>query len=367
MRIAILGSRGIPNCYGGFEQFAEYLSVGLAREGIRVTVYNSSNHPYKDQDYKGVRIRHCFDPEDRLGTIGQFIYDLNCIRDCRSASFDIILQLGYTSSSVWGRLLPPEALTVTNMDGLEWKRSKYRPLVRKFLKAAENWAVKTSDYFIADSVGIQQYLKEIYNIDSEYIPYGAEIGLTFDQSALDLYGLKPNCYNLIIARAEPENNIETIVQGCLRAESPLVIVGNFHQTAYGRRIIEKYGDYPEIRIVGAVYDKHLLDSLRHHANLYFHGHSVGGTNPSLLEAMAAGAVICAHNNIFNRSVLKDEAFYFETAPEVAQVLEPGPDKDLKEKFREQNLLKIKTSYTWPLIIEKYKSYFESLLSQSPSF
>ena len=175
MKVAILGTRGIPNYHGGFEQFAEYFSVFLARNGYEVYVYNSHNHPFKENKFKGVNIIHCNDPEDKIGTVGQFLYDLNCILDSRKRNFDIILQLGYTSNSIWHWLLPKKSLIVTNMDGLEWKRSKYSKPVQKFLKYAEKLAVKSSDYLISDSIGIQDYLKEKYKVNSEYIAYGAEV------------------------------------------------------------------------------------------------------------------------------------------------------------------------------------------------
>ena len=136
MKIAIIGTRGIPNHYGGFEQFAEYLAVYLVKHNCEVYVYNSYNHPYQEPVFNGVNIIHCRDPEKKMGTIGQFIYDLNCILDTRNKDLDVILQLGYTSSSIWSFLLPKKPIIITNMDGLEWKRSKYWFLVRKFLKIA---------------------------------------------------------------------------------------------------------------------------------------------------------------------------------------------------------------------------------------
>ena len=124
MKIAIIGTRGIPNHYGGFEQCAQYLALGLVKRGFEVIVYNSHDHPYQEKEWNGVQIVHCYDPEDKLGTVGQFIYDLICILDIRKRKCDVILQLGYTSSSVWGWLLPKKVVVTTNMDGLEWKRTK---------------------------------------------------------------------------------------------------------------------------------------------------------------------------------------------------------------------------------------------------
>ena len=119
MKIAIIGTRGIPNYYGGFEQFAQYLAKGLTQKGFEVTVYNSHTHPYQKKTWNGVNIVHCKDLEYKMGTAGQFIYDLNCILDARKKQYDVILQLGYTSNSVWGWLLPKKTIVTTNMDGLE--------------------------------------------------------------------------------------------------------------------------------------------------------------------------------------------------------------------------------------------------------
>src|SRR4030095_13620718 len=131
MRIAILGSRGIPNQYGGFEQFASHAAPALANKGHEVYAYNSSTHPYKEKTWNNVNIIHCFDPEEKIGTAGQFIYDFNCILDSRKRNYDVILQLGYTSNSIWSFLYPQKPVLVTNMDGMEWKRSKYSGKVQR--------------------------------------------------------------------------------------------------------------------------------------------------------------------------------------------------------------------------------------------
>ena len=169
MKIAILGTKGVPNNHGGFEQFAEYLSEYLVNKGHDVSVYSPHNHPYQQKQWKGVKIIHQHDPEDLLGPFGQFIYDLNCILNIRKSNFDIVLQLGYTSSSIWGKLLPNTSVIVTNMDGLEWKRSKYNKPVQVFLKFAEKLAINTSGFLVSDSIGIQAYLKDKYDKSSEYI------------------------------------------------------------------------------------------------------------------------------------------------------------------------------------------------------
>jgi glycosyltransferase involved in cell wall biosynthesis len=282
MKIAIIGTRGIPNNYGGFEQFAEYLSVGLVNRGHEVFVYNSHNHPYKKNIWNGVNIIHCYDPEYLIGTPGQFIYDLNCIVSCRKYDVDIILQLGYTSSSIWNRMMPKKSILVTNMDGIEWKRSKFSPKVQRFLKYAEGLAVKYSNYFVSDSIGIQQYLEKEYKVESTYIPYGAEIMGVPNFDILNQYDLKLYDYDIVIARMEPENNIEMMLKGFLHSkkERDLVIIGSL-ETKFGQYLSNKYQD-KKIKYLGFVSGLDTLNSLRYFSNLYFHGHSVGGTNPSLL-------------------------------------------------------------------------------------
>ena len=235
MKLAILGTRGVPNNYGGFEQFAQYLSQEFVKKGHKVYVYNSHNHLYQQPEWNGVKIIHCKDPEHIIGTVGQFIYDLNCILDSRKRDFDVILQLGYTSSSIWNWLLPRRPKIVTNMDGLEWKRSKYSKLVQKFLLFAERLAVKSSDYLISDSTGIQSYLQDKYSVESKYIPYGANLVSNTDDSFLTNLNLEKGSYNILIARMEPENSIETILEGFLNSDTnrKFLVVGNT-ENRYGK-------------------------------------------------------------------------------------------------------------------------------------
>ncbi len=255
MKIGILGSRGIPNNYGGFEQFAEYLAVGLTNLGNEVWVYNSHNHPCKVKIWKDVNRIHCFDPEYRVGQGGQYVYDFNCIMDSRRRNFDILLILGYTSSSIWHWLLPKNAIIVTNMDGIEWKRSKYSPSIQKYLKYAEELAVKSSNHLVADSEAIQEYLIKEYNISSTFIPYGAEIFLKPNEKQLEQVNLQAGNYYLLIARLQPDNHIEEIITGVLKANTgkPLLIVGNC-KNHYGNYLQNKYNN-SLIRFYGAEFNK----------------------------------------------------------------------------------------------------------------
>jgi len=362
MKIAILGTRGIPNHYGGFEQFAEFFSVYLVQKGHEVYVYNSHDHPYQEKTFHGVNLIHCNDPEHKMGTFGQFIYDYNCIMDSRTRDFDIILQLGYTSNSVWFFLLPKKPVIITNMDGLEWKRSKYSAPVRQFLKFAERLAAVSSDYLVADSLGIQTFLKKRYKKDSTFIAYGAYPFDQPDASVLEKYDVKQGGFNMIMARFEPENNLDMVLEGVARSEDKktILVVGK-HMTKYGEYLKNKFAAHANIRFTGGIYNLADLNSLRYYSNIYFHGHSVGGTNPSLLEAMASQALVVAHNNDFNRGVLKENGIYFSNPDEVSALLSSVKKSDNLQKVR-NNYDAIVQQYNWEKINGEYLRLFEKVMA-----
>lgn len=356
LKIGILGTRGVPNHYGGFEHFAAYLSRGLVEKGHQVTVYNSSSHPYQEKNWNSVNIIHCFDPEHIIGIPGQFVYDLNCILDARKRRFDIILMLGYTSSSVWKSLYPKKSIIITNMDGLEWKRAKYSKPVRQFLKYAEKLAVQSSQYHIADSPVIKEYLDKAYHIKSKYIAYGASLYPAADENLLIEYGLKKYNYFLLMARMEPENNIEMILDGFCStgSEKKFIVIGNT-SNSFGRYIVDKYKNERRIVFQGAIFEEQKVESLTSFCSLYFHGHSVGGTNPSLLDAMAAKAPLAAHNNPFNRSIIKNNAALFASAGDVCNLI--SSNQYINKDHIKNNYASIENEFTWDRIIDQYENYF----------
>lgn len=365
MKIAILGTRGVPNHYGGFEQFAEFFSVYLAEKGHEVYCYNSHNHPYQEKTFYGVHILHQHDPEYKYGTFGQFIYDYNCILDARKRNFDIILQLGYTSNSIWFFLMPKNAINIINMDGLEWKRSKYSWPIQQFLKVAEWLAAKSGDYLVADSLGIQSFLKKKYKKESTYIAYGAHLFDSPNEEILKQYQVEKGNYNMIMARFEPENNLDMVLEGvALNSEdqTPILVIGK-HETKYGSYLKDKFKSYSNIRFIGGVYNLEHLNNLRYFSNLYFHGHSVGGTNPSLLEAMASQALVIAHNNDFNKGVLKENAYYFSNPAEVKKILNTIKKSD-NLHFIKNNYQAIANDFNWEKINGDYLQLFEKCMEQS---
>jgi len=326
MKIAILGTRGIPNNYGGFEQCAEYLSIGLVEKGHQVTVYSPDFHPYKEEVYKGVQIIRKVSPESFFGnSASNFIYDYLCFKDAVKKDFDIILELGLITSSLSIIFCNHKnKVIVTNLDGLEWKRSKWNNIVQKITKTLEKYGVKHSDYLIADNVGIQDYILDEYNRNSEFISYGAIDTLAPSPNCLKEYGLVPDNYLLSIARLEPENNLEIMFDGYITS-------------------------------------KNHLDNIRYYSSFYLHGHSVGGTNPALIEAMAANAFILAHDNQFNKSVVNQNCYYFNSPITLAALLKDKEIVKNKLDFVRNNLKRIDEFYRWSVIVNQYESYFKKIL------
>ncbi len=366
MKIAIAGTRGIPNNYGGFEQCAEFLSVLLAEKGHEVVVYSTHYHPYKNKNFKGVAVRHCYNPEKIIGTVGNFIYDYLCMRDAVKSKFDILLVLGYTTASVFYPFMNyGKTVLVTNMDGLEWKRDKWNEVVKKFARWFENLGARYSHYLVADNLKIKEYLYKTYKKDATFIAYGCQPFVTPDESTISKQGVSKNNYSILVARMEAENNIAMILEGytCSSQQGKLLVVGNL-TTEYGKKMQERYGKDPRVEFTGGIYDLNQLNNLRYFSRYYFHGHSVGGTNPSLLEAMASGAYIVAHGNEFNEAILEGDAKYFTDAATLTALLNaPAIEDSARVQAIENNNQKVINIYNWNLIADKYEQLFKKLLNQ----
>ena len=349
-KIAILGTKGVPNNYGGFEQFADFLSRKLVKRGYDVTVYNP--HYYDvGTDYKGVNIIYCWCPEKTFGSgIGNIIFDFLCLLDSFKRNFDLIFELGYQSVALSYIFLPIKRLKiVTNMDGIEWQRSKWGKFQKIFIKKMEKIAVNKTDIIMSDNVGIENYIKKKYNKESVMIPYGANIHSKFDKKLLDHYNIKEKEYFLIIARMEPENNIEMMIEGFIKSESKnkLLIVGN-KDTNYAKKLINKYSY--KVKFIGGLYNVDHLNSLRHYSNAYLHGHTVGGTNPSLVEAMSAQCFVISHKNAFNLSVLGDDALYYSSVDELSNKIKNiNHSNEIRSSYISNNLNKVKNNYDWDII------------------
>ena len=221
----------------------------------------------------------------------------------------------------------------------------------------------SSDYLVSDSIGIQKFLKKRYDKESTYIAYGAHPFNEPNETILKEYQVEKENFNMIMARFEPENNFEMVLDGVVKSadKTPILVIGN-HNTKYGEVLKNKYKNQSSIRFLGAIYNLEHLNNLRYFSKLYFHGHSVGGTNPSLLEAMASQALVLAHNNDFNRGILKENSYYFSDAEEVKNLLLTIKKND-NLQFIQNNFEAIVNEFNWGKINGEYLQLFEQCMAR----
>lgn len=364
--IKILGTRGVPANHGGFETFAEHLALYLVAHGWTVTVYcqEDGGHSVYEDDWQGVRRVHI--PVTRSGAFGTIIFDWkSTLHACREPG--LTLTLGYNTAvfCIWYRL---KGLTnLINMDGIEWRRQKWG-VVAKIWFYLNEWAgAWLGNHLIADHPEIKTHLStRVSGGKITTIAYGADRVEQADVGVLAQYGLVPNGYAILIARAEPENSILEVVRGWSQKKRglKLVVLGKYdHKHAYQRLVKEAGSD--EVLFLGAIYEGTVVDALRFFARIYIHGHQVGGTNPSLVEALGAGNAVLAHDNLFNRWVVGDEAKFFSGENGCSSVLDQIlRDDELIVRMRASSLKRHAEAFTWNRILGEYETLLLSYLSRT---
>lgn len=371
MRIAIIGTRGIPASYGGFETFAEEISKNVIKldSNVKVTVVADKEQKVKNNSLTEIdNVDIIYSKYSK--NVNPLLFYFDSIK--LSLNCDIILSCG--NGGGYFSFIPKftKAVFITNPDGLEWKRAKWSPLKRFLIKTMEWFSVKCSDYLVCDSEGITNYVKENYNYKKKIytIEYGAYINSfisvnnTQVEGVLRQYGLQKDSYHLVVSRLEPENNVDIIIDGYQKSTVtfPLVIVGNLTSTPYVETLIKN--ESKKIIFLSGIYDKDSLSIVRANALSYLHGHSVGGTNPSLLEAMGSENLCICHDNIFNRKTVGENGLYFKDAEELAVIFSEVEDTKNSQKFRQMKnsvLASIKEYYNWDVISKKYLQTFQDIL------
>lgn len=358
-RIAILGTRGIPARYGGFETFAEQLSMRLVQLGCEVTVYAETDRPDQSAHlWQGVCVQPVLVP--RWGAASAIGYDLRCLWDARRR-FDLVYMLGYGAAFACALPRLYGVPVWINVDGLEWARSKWSWLARRYLRTMEWVASWSATRVIADAEAIAQRFRQLYprGATCSYVAYGAP-QVTCGSESLAEGAVGPDAYFLVVARLEPENHVLDILQGYRLyrqqgGQLALFIVGDHTRgTAYCKALLACSGD--GVHFLGAIHDQARLQALRVAALAYLHGHSVGGTNPSLLEALGCGSVVVAHDNPFNREVLGGNADYFKCPQDVATALDALaclPTAAFQDR-RHAARRTIAERYTWEHITLEYQ-------------
>ena len=356
--VAIIGVVGVPGTYGGFETLADELIQYAKEQGVssEFVVYCSGQIPDGPLNYCGAERRFIAISANGIASI---LYDILTCLHAWWCGANKLLILGVSGAPVllFLRLFTRVEL-ITNVDGVEWKRAKWNGLAKNYLRLAEWLAVRFSHQVIADNQGIQDYLEAAYGCRSVVITYGGDHALKGE--AVDLPFAVPDRYAISLCRIEPENNVELILEAFVSSSQlPLVFVGNWDASAYGRELWSRYSHYDNIILSKPIYDQNILYTLRHQACVYVHGHSAGGTNPSLVEMMHFGIPIIAFDCNFNRYTTDGEALYFNSSKELSVRLGEIFDKrdKLDARFSDDmgsRMAKLaNTRYVWSVVGERY--------------
>lgn len=363
MRIAMLGTRGVPAHYGGFETAVEEIGRRMVATGHDVTVYCRGSEP-KLRTHLGMDLVHLPAVHHKvLETLSHTA--LSVAHAAAARRFDAAIIFN-AANAVFGPALHARGLPfAVHVDGLEWKRAKWGGAGRHYYRIAESLSVRWADALIADAQGIADYYIDEFGAETELLVYGAPIQAEPTHVRLRSLQLEPARFHLVVARFEPENHVDRIVTAyrASKATQPLIVVGSApYADAYTRRIEEIAADDDRIRIIGPVWDQELLDELYANCLTYVHGHSVGGTNPSLLRAMGAGAAVLAFDVGFNREVAGADGLYFTRPDDLAELFQRA-ESDRDDTFRRGERLRDRArfAYCWDHVAAGYADLLQRLV------
>jgi len=364
MNIALIGTRGVPASYGGFETFYEELGKRLAERGHEITVYcRESYYPEKVDKYLGMKLIYLPNLKKKsLDTLSHTFFSiLHAIRQ----PYDVYMVCNAANSPV---LLLPRLLgkrIAINTDGLEWKRGKWGKVARTYYKVCERISTILAHRVVADSHGIQDYYASEYHVATTFIPYGAYLSESRKPDLLEKLGIKPGEYFLQITRFEPENNPLLTIQAYKQLDTgkKLVIIGGVpYKSDYSRQInIEAVG-HPNIILPGSIYDKELLNEIWCNCFAYIHGNEVGGTNPALLQTMASGCFTIAIDVSFSRDVLADSGIFFANDSQTLATRMQwalGHGQELAT-YKEKAIERIRLHYSWDKVADEYEALFAEM-------
>ena len=357
-QVAIVGIQGVPAKYGGFETLVENIIGDNCCSEVRYTVFCSGkDYATRMKTYKGAQLKYI--PLFHANGIQSTPYDILSMLKCLRG-YDAVVILGVSGCIFLPifRLLYRKQLIV-NIDGLEHRRAKWSKFARWFLRTSEAMAVRYADVVITDNKGIQDYVTDTYHKHSELIAYGGnhvlrDVLMMRQNEILEKYGLTKKEYAISICRIEPENNCHITLKAFAEVGQKLVFIGNWKYSTYGKELQRKYSKYTNICMLNAVYTLDVLYTLRNNARIYIHGHSAGGTNPSLVEAMFFGKPILAYDVIYNRETTENKACYFGNSKQLVELLrgteENGePLKEIAER-----------RYTWRHISQQYEALYKDV-------
>ena len=361
--LRILGTRGVPAAHGGFETFAERLALHLAAQGWRVVVYcqEEGRAPLREDVWQGVERVHIAVP----GSGSRSTIDFDWRATCHAAAHGgLCLTLGYNTALFCAWLRLRGVPNLINMDGIEWSRAKWGPAAKGWFWLNDWAGCLLGNHLVADHPAIARHLQtRVRGSKITTIAYGADAIGAVDDGPVRALGLQPGRYLTLIARAEPENSILEVVQAFSRRPRglQLAVLGHYSpDMPYQARVQAVAGS--EVVFLGAIYDKPVVQALRAHCAAYVHGHQVGGTNPSLVEALGAGNAVIAHDNRFNRWVAGEGAAYFDGADEFAAVIDRLiAEPESLAKMRAASAARFAENFTWPTILGNYEALLRDWL------
>ena len=361
--VTMIGTRGIPAAYGGFETAVEEIGGRLAARGHEVTVYCRTTGPHPAREYHGMALVHL--PALRIKAAETLSH--TALSACHAVARrrpGVAILFNAANAPFLPLLRARRIPTAVHVDGLEWMRGKWGNAGRRYYLAAERFAVRWSDALIADAPGIADYYAEKFGAPTELLTYGATILRSPGTDRVRELGLEPRRYHLVVARFEPENNVDMIVDAYHQSSCtfPLVVVGSApYAQAYTRRIDAVAASDSRIQMLGSVWDQDELDQLYANALTYAHGHSVGGTNPSLLRAMGGGTPVLAYDVAFNREVVGADGGYFG-GPAALRLLFDDAERSVPQLLRIGQRLqrRAQTTYDWDAVALGYEELFERL-------
>jgi glycosyltransferase involved in cell wall biosynthesis len=352
MKVALMGTRGVPARYGGFETAVEEVGARLASRGHQVVVY-CRNRDQNLKAHRGMRLINL--PAVRRRVAETLSHSALSAVHAAGQRFDCAIVFNAANAPVLPMLRMPLAVHV---DGLEWRRAKWSGRAAQYLRWSERTAVRRADAVIADARGIQDYLLAEYKRSSVFIPYGAPILRRGDLKRPATADVDPKAFHLVVARLEPENNVDVIVEAYLKSDLkfPLVVVGdNPYPSEYVSRCIARLGSSPRVRWLGALWNQDELDWYYANCLSYIHGHTVGGTNPSLLRAMGAAAPVVAMDVSFNREVCGKAGRFFDGGPTLTTML---ADHEAMPTLAQQAGARLQRRaadhYCWDQVAEAYE-------------
>ena len=366
MKVAILGTRGVPAAYGGFETAVEQIGKRLASRGYDITVY-CRNPGQTLTEYEGMHLVNLPALRHRM-TETLSHTSLSVVRAITKDKPDVALVLNAGNAPLIRPLKAAGIPVAIHLDGVESQREKWRGAGARYYQWAERAAVRNGDEVIADAVAIADHVRATFGRESTVIPYGADV-IDPGGGRLGELNLIRKDYHLIVARLEPENHVLDAVHGYAVSDEtrPLLVVGSApYSEWYVRRVRELAESSASVRMVGGLYDQELLDQLYANARTYIHGHSVGGTNPSLLRAMGAGAPVLAFDCEFNREVTDGRSFFWENADALAALLDDVAEGEVDEElheYAEAGRTRVRERYQWDAVTDDYERLIKRLMNK----